>query len=184
MLQLSDQLGVTNVGSNNRASGSGIVTISIMSGGAAIRARFEEAMSWAASSGDNQRVGKKSKSSSETCGDDEVMKMLVRDHLAHKSSTQVFMEAKGFMMLFEKQLEQDLMLQAMSQWDDSRTEYTEEMRKNRAPLKPHPEGPKRVFTLRLALMTLAEILKEDLTCSAAIKVLLDKETNELEHAVR
>ena len=33
-------------------------------------------------------------------------------------------------------------------------------------------------------MTPAELLKEDLTCTTAIKILLDKETNEFEHAIR
>ena len=58
------------------------------------------------------------------------------------------------------------------------------MRKNRSPPIPHPEGPKRVYTLRLALMTLADLLKEDFTTSAAINSLVTKETSELEHAIR
>ena len=73
-----------------------------MSGAASIRARFEEDKSRAASSNDDQRGGKKTKSNVEHCADDEVLRMLVRDHLSHKSSTQIFMESKGFVMLFKK----------------------------------------------------------------------------------
>ena len=155
-----------------------------MSGAASIRARFEEAKSRAASSNDDQRGGKKTKSNVEHCADEEVLRMLVRDHLSHKSSTQIFMESKGFVKLFKKSQEQTLMVQAMAQWDDAKPEFTEEMRKNRSPPIPHPEGPKRVYTLRLALMTLADLLKEDLTTSAAINSLVTKETSELEHAIR
>ena len=155
-----------------------------MSGAASIRARVEEAKSRAASSNDDQRGGKKTKSNVEHCADDEVLRMLVRDHLSHKSSTHIFMESKGFVMLFKKSQEQTLMVQAMAQWDDAKPEFTEEMRKNRSPPIPHPEGPKRVYTLRLALMTLADLLKEDFTTSAAISSLVTKETSELEHAIR
>ena len=95
-----------------------------MSGAASIRARFEEAKSRAASSNDDQRGGKKTKSNVEHCADDEVLRMLVRDHLSHKSSTQIFMESKGFVMLFKKSQEQTLMVQAMAQWDDAKPEFT------------------------------------------------------------
>ena len=46
------------------------------------------------------------------------------------------------------------------------------------------KAQKRVYTLRLALMTLADLLKEDFTTSAAINSLVTKETSELEHAIR
>ena len=80
----------------------GLISVSHTPGAASIRARFEEAQSRAASSSDNQRGGKKTKSNVEHCADDEVLRMLVRDHLSHKSSTQIFIESKGFCHAVQK----------------------------------------------------------------------------------
>ena len=63
---------------------------------------------------------KKGKTEGATCGDDEVMRQLVRDHLAHKADTQQMMDSRGFVILFKTADVQAAIGQVVTQWEDEK----------------------------------------------------------------
>lgn len=113
-----------------------------------------------AEGGASAAKSKKSNSKAE-CQDKDVMRLLTRDYLAHKSEAKHFLTAKSLVMIVKDEALQQQLVHLAQHFEDSKPEVTDQHKKEKK-FPPHPSGMnrKQTFMFSGAMIMVRDVLKD------------------------